>query len=211
MYTISYDNHFSIFQLRNSHRFKVFYSLISVNLMLFLFLCRSWWSLGLLAGDAAWRNHQGAGLASAADAGWLHLCGGARWQNHVHLGDGIGASGPESGETFERFWVCLIYAHKFWQGFPLHSGPLALASQAGAGWQAAAVEMAQVGEPSRNLHALIGTCSDLTAVGIHYSLSFSLPLRSSWRAIPYSSIFTVTIRTRWMPFCRCTRTCISIR
>lgn len=44
--------------------------------------------------------------------------------------------------------LSLIYAHKFWQGFPLHCGPLALASQAAGSWQAAGIEMAQVGELS---------------------------------------------------------------
>lgn len=41
-------------------------------------------------------------------------------------------------------------------------------------------------------------------------LSFILT-RLSWRATRYSSTYTTTIRTRWMPFCRCIRTSTSIQ
>lgn len=42
------------------------------------------------------RRHQRAGLTPAADAGRLHLCGGTRWQNHVHIRDGLRPLGTQS-------------------------------------------------------------------------------------------------------------------
>lgn len=32
-----------------------------------------------------------------ADAGWFHICRGSRWQDHVHLGDRLGAPGLVAG------------------------------------------------------------------------------------------------------------------
>lgn len=36
-------------------------------------------------------------VSVSPDLGWLHLCGGPRWEDHVHLGDSLSPPGSFSG------------------------------------------------------------------------------------------------------------------
>lgn len=69
-----------------------------------LICCRYAVHLILLILLMRWRTVQ-AGLLRAnpcglfSDAGRIHLRRGARWEDHVHLRDGLGPLGPVSGAT----------------------------------------------------------------------------------------------------------------
>uniref|UniRef100_A0A8D8KHE5 (northern house mosquito) hypothetical protein n=1 Tax=Culex pipiens TaxID=7175 RepID=A0A8D8KHE5_CULPI len=62
---------------------------------------RTWGRLGLAAhpDQPARPGHQGARLASAPNPGRVHLRGGPRRQDHVHLRDRLGAPRAQPGRT----------------------------------------------------------------------------------------------------------------